>query len=280
MYYIKEIDKPNKLLNKLNYIKLKNNEIILQTKNEELKPNQAKKLAFKTKKILEKTNCNKIILSKIIKKQELYCNYLNTYGFEISDGKWLWEILSCECIEYIVQKKELVKQNIIISVLVNEITEVTLENIKKLAKEYKRVNVVTNHIAKLKKVEEDILEQEGIMIVVTNNKKKSLLKSNIILNIDFPTELLYEYQIKEDAILMNIQGNVVVKKKRFNGVCINNYEIKKVNNLEYEDIENKFFQKDIYEAHLYKKQPLIEIRKKIYKDRVKIEYLQGIRERI
>ena len=217
------------------------------------------------------------MLSKIIKKQKDYCNNLYSYGFDIPDGKWLLEILSCETLGYIVEKKNLKKQELMVSILVNQLSEITLENIKQLVKEYKRINIVTNHIQQLKKLEDEILEEEGIMITVTNNKKKSLLKSNIILNIDFPTELINQYQIKEDAIILNIQGNVKIKKKRFCGICINDYEIKRVQGLEYEDIEEQFWNKDIYEACFYKRQPIVEIKKKVRKDNVQIAWLQGLR---
>ena len=277
MYYIKEIDKPSKFLKRCNWIKSENNEIILPIQGEEIKYKQAQKLSKKTKKILQKTNTNKIVLSKIIKKQKDYCNNLYSYGFDIPDGKWLLEILSCETLGYIVEKKNLKKQELMVSILVNQLSEITLENIKQLVKEYKRINIVTNHIQQLKKLEDEILEEEGIMITVTNNKKKSLLKSNIILNIDFPTELINQYQIKEDAIILNIQGNVKIKKKRFCGICINDYEIKRVQGLEYEDIEEQFWNKDIYEACFYKRQPIVEIKKKVRKDNVQIAWLQGLR---
>ena len=78
----------------------------------------------------------------------------------------------------------------------------------------------------------------------------------------------------------DIQGNVKVTKKRFSGICINDYEIKKIQGLEYEDIENQFWNKDIYEAYFYKRQPIEEIKKKIRKDNVQIAWLQGLRERI
>ncbi len=277
MYYIKEIDKPSKFLKRCNWIKSENNEIILPIQGEEIKYKQAQKLSKKTKKILQKTNTNKIVLSKIIKKQKDYCNNLYSYGFDIPDGKWLLEILSCETLGYIVEKKNLKKQELMVSILVNQLSEITLQNIKQLVKEYKRINIVTNHIQQLKKLEDEILEEEGIMITVTNNKKKSLLKSNIILNIDFPTELINQYQIKEDAIILNIQGNVKIKKKRFCGICINDYEIKRVQGLEYEDIEEQFWNKDIYEACFYKRQPIVEIKKKVRKDNVQIAWLQGLR---
>lgn len=279
MYFIREIDKPNRWLEKCNIVKMKDNEIILPIV-EEMKSKQIFKLEAKTKKILKKTNCRKLVLSKFIKKQEEFCNYLYSDNFDIVDGKWLWEVLSGESLNYIVQKKNLKKQELIVSVLVNQLSEITLQNIKKIANEYKRINVVTNHIDKWKKIEEEILEQQGIMLTITNNKKKSLLKSNLILNIDFPTELINQYQIKDDSIIINIQGNVFIKKKRFSGICINDYEITCIDGLEYENKNERFFVKDIYEASLYKRQPLDETRKKLYKDKVQIAWLQGLRERI
>lgn len=276
MYYIQESDKPAKWLKR---IKFKDNKIILPINEEQLQMKEAEKLTLKTKKLLEKTNCKKIILSKKIKKQEQYKNYLDTYGFDIADGKWLFEILSIEILEYIIRKKELKKEETNIGVLVNQLTDTTYENIKIIAKQYKRVNVITNHIDKLKKIEEQMLEDEGIMITVTNNKKKSILKSDIIFNIDFPTELINQYQIKDDAIIVNIQGNVQIKKKRFNGICINDYEIKELKDAEIDNNNDLFSNKDIYEASIYKKQPIQEILKKIKKDNIEILWLQGVKDK-
>ena len=73
MYYIREIDKPNVLLEKLNIVRLKNDEIILPIKtenNNEKTMNNLEKLAYKTNKILAKTNSKKLVLSKNIKKQK------------------------------------------------------------------------------------------------------------------------------------------------------------------------------------------------------------------
>ena len=141
---------------------------------------------------------------------------LYSYGYEIVDGRWLFEALSYKVLDYIVNSKDLKKEEIEVSILVNNLTEYTLANIKKIAQEYKLLNIVTNHMEKFKKIEEKIYNENGLMITVTNNKKKSLKKSQIILNIDFPKELLNEYFIYEDAIIVNICGNMKITKKRFN----------------------------------------------------------------
>lgn len=145
-----------------------------------------------------------------------------------------------------------------------------------IIKKYKKVNIVTNHIEKFKKIEEQILQEEGIMIAVGDNKRKSLSKSKIILNVDFPSELINKYSIYEEAIIINLKNKVKINKKRFNGINISDYEIsfENIDVLDYEklDLYNK---KDLYEAMLYKKQPFSNIWSKIEKDKVKIEKLYG-----
>ena len=47
-----------------------------------------------------------------------------------------------------------------------------------------------------------------------------------ILNIDFPEELVNKYTIFEEAILVNLEEEVKIRKKRFCGKIINNYKIK------------------------------------------------------
>lgn len=245
---------------------------------EEMSLKKAKKLANKTQKILDKTNCKKVIISKWIKTQEYYKNYLYSNELDIVEGKWLFEVLSSQVLAYIVNKKKIKKEETQVSILINEITDNMLENIKQIIREYKRVNIVTNHIEKFKKIEEQIMQKEGIMITVSNNKRKSLLKSKIILNVDFPTELINQYRLYEEAIIVNLRGNVKINKKRFNGININDYQIdfQHLDEFDY-DSKNQFDKKDIYEAQIYQKQPYKYIEEKLKKDKVKIIQLLGSR---
>lgn len=278
MYYVQETDKPNSILKLFNIIKLKDDKIILPVQKEEISLKKAEKLAKKTKKILDKTNCNKIILSKEIKKQEKYKNYLYSNEINIVDGKWLFEMLSFETLEYIIHKRNIKKEETIVSILINDVTENILENIKKIVRQYKRVNIITNHINKFKNIESEILEDEGIMITLTNNKKNSLSKSKIILNVDFPTELINKYNIYEQAIIINLKENVRINLKRFNGININDYEIsfRELENFDY-DKNILYDKKDIYEAQIFKNQPFRYIEEKIKNDKVEITAMKGNR---
>ena len=281
MYYIQETDKLKFFMKLFNIIKIKEDKIILPIKDEIISDRKANRLARKTNRFLEKTNCNKLVISKKIKKQEIYINNLYSYDFDIVNGKWLFEVLSCQVIDYVVKKKKMKKEEITISILINDVTDIMYQNIKKISKEYKRVNIVTNHIEVFKRMEEEILEEDGIIITIGNNKKKSLMKSNIILNVDFPTDIINQYNINEYAIIINLKGNVKINSKRFNGININNYEIsyKRIDELEYEK-NNLFENKDIYEANISKKQPFDVITNRLNNDKVMITKLFGNKSEI
>lgn len=271
MYYIENIDKPNIIQKIVGYTKLEGN--IIKIPIESLKNNEKKitKLVQKTNKIIQNAKSNKIILSKTVFENEIYKNQLYSYGYDIVDGKWLFEAIACDILDYIIEQKSLKKEEISISVLVNDLSEYSLENIKQLAKEYKMLSIVTNHIDKFKKIENLILEESGLMITVNNNNKKSLIKSNIILNIDFPNELINKYNIYEEAIIVSIHKKIKIRKKRFNGIIINDYEIEVDPQAITETIDkDKYYMKHLYEAEFYKTMPYLEMRKKVKQDKLKI----------
>lgn len=277
LYCIQETDKPNFIFKIFNVIQLREDKIILPIGAEKISSRKAFKLARKTKKILDKTISKRIVISQNIQKQQEYVNLLHSYSLEIAEGKWLFEALSSKVLDYILGKKQMKKEETQISILVNDITENVLANIRKIAKEYKRVNIVTNHIQKFRKIEKQILEQDGIMITVGNNKRKGLAKSNLILNVDFPSELINQYNIYENAMIVNLKGNVKIEKKRFNGICINDYEIEFQDREEFDyDKNTKYKASEIYEAQMNKKQSFQEIMKQVEKDRVRIVQLVGM----
>ena len=264
MFYIEKNDKPNWLIKKANIIKVENNTIILPI-YEKIKPKSIEKLAKKTNKIIRKnSNSVKAVVSKEIQKEKQYINLLNTYGIEIADGKWLFEILIPDVVQKIVEQQKIEKVSI--TILINDLTEIELENIKELANKYQNINIVTNHIEKFTRLQKE-MQEKGIIITITNNKKKSLMKSQIIINVDFPKELIDRYRINEYATIINIKEKLKIKQKRFEGRIINDYEIKLKNNYFGEKIvDRKYYCKDLYESEIHKKTPYKELRKKIKKE--------------
>ena len=107
MYYIQESDKPNKLIGFLNIIKLEEEDIFLPITDKNINEKKEYKLALNTKKILEGTNSNKLVLSKEVKGLKNYTNYLYSYNYDIVDGIWLFKILTYDVLQYIIDKIKL-----------------------------------------------------------------------------------------------------------------------------------------------------------------------------
>lgn len=283
MYYIQESAKPKWWEKIFKIIGMIDDKLILPiTKDEEIDDKQAEILAIKIKEILRKTGCKKVCVSKTIKAKTNFIKSLQSCGIETVQGKWLFKILTDKILEYALEKSKLNKRDTSISILINKLdSDYMYEHIKKIIREYKSVNIVTNDIGKFKKIEEQILEKEGIVINVTSNKKKGLMRSQIILNVDFPTNLINQCNIPDNAVIINLNSNIKINRKRFNGINIIDYEIKYLDIDEFDyDKYNLYYQKDIYEAKIYQKQPYEYIKRKIERDKVEIVYLQGSRNKI
>ena len=109
------------------------------------------------------------------------------------------------------------------------------------------------------------------MLNISNNRKKSLLKSQIIINIDFPEELINKYKIFDNAIIININDKINLQSKRFNGINVNYYKI----NLPEEYKLDEFKDEIVYESLIYTKNNYKEISKKIMQDNIEIIGLIG-----
>ena len=271
MFYIEKYN-PNYFQKKLGIIKIDENTIKVPI-TEDIKDKKIEQIALKTNKIIKRfSNSKKIVLSKQIQKEQLYVNYLNMYGIEISDGKWLYTILLPDIIEFVIDKKKIEKVNI--SILINDLTDIQIQNIKILARKYKNINIVTNHIEKFARLAKTLEEDEGIIITITNNKKKSLMKSQIIINVDFPKELINKYNLKDDAIIINVKSKAKIMKKRFEGLTVNDYEIDfRDDKKDSKSLDSNYNLKDLYESKLYKKQGVNEIKEKMKLDKVVIKKL-------
>ena len=266
------IQKMDKLIGEIK-IKQDNCEISLNVEKE-------RKIKKVIKKLI-KNEVTNVVLSKEFDENRDFINALNASNINIFNGRWLQKYLAIQILDYIVTQKNIKKEECEIAITVNQITDLSIELIKILAKQYKRLTVVTSHIEKLRKIENEIYEKEGILIVISNNQKKSLLKSQIILNIDFCKEILNKYQVNENAIIINLEGDVKINQKRFNGINVNDYEI----GIGREEIiwrknMEKFRTKDLVESVLYMKDTFQNICNKIRKNKVSIKELYGVNGKI
>ena len=235
-----------------------------------------KRMYNKLEKILYNFNIDTVVLSNELKnngiKNELYSQNMN-----ILNGKTLFEIMIMETLEYISNKQNKKISDMEVTILSNNISKLLIENIIIIANNVKVVNIVTQNIDKFKKVEERIRERFGIVIRVMNNKRKSLAQSKIIINMDFPEEIINKYNINQFAIIININEKIRIYSKKFSGINISDYCIK-VDSKELLDLDRMlktYETKELYESILLKFSDLYSIRKKIEEDKAKITILYG-----
>lgn len=270
--FIEKMDKPIWFMPKIK-IEQENCKIYLNM--------QKTKEITKIIKKLQKYEVSNVVLSKELFENTNLINALNSNDIKIFDGRWLEKYLAISILDYIVIQKGIKKEETEIAITVNQITDLNIAIIKILAQQYKRITVVTNHIEKLQNIEKNIYEEYGILITISNNKKKSLLKPQLILNIDFNKELINKYRINENAVIVNLEGNIKIESKRFNGINVNDYEINvgREENIWRENIQN-FRVKDLFEASIYSKENFESICNKIRKNKVLIKELYGINGKI
>jgi len=236
------------------------------------------KLASRVAKKLKYYTITDIVLENKF-KSDYFKNVLFENNLNILDGRWLFKYILVDILEYIANIKNEKVENMEVTLLVNDLDEVAVSNIYEIANNIKRLNIVTNNMGKVKYIENKLYEEKGIMITVSDNKRKSLAKSKIIINLDFPEETINRYNINKKAILINIENKIKIQSKSFCGININYYDLE-INT----DIMNKFIEKGIYnnfdktllyESVLYSKNRFNTIRERIKKDKIKLSGLIG-----
>lgn len=182
----------------------------------------------KIRKIIKKSKARKVILSKKIKK------YSKELGIEENNNLPKYFIYSI--LKYIQKITNIEIEIQSIYILTNVYNSENVEIIKYLVKNIKSVNVITNRIKEYSRLEEKLYD-DGNLIAVTNNKKKSLKNANFIINLDLNNDELLKYNINRKSIIINCASEKISKLRYFEGIIINNVQIKP----EYNNIFNDDF---------------------------------------
>ena len=125
------------------------------------------------------------------------------------------------------------------------------------------------------KIEKQLYEKQGIALQITNNRRKSLLKSDIIINMDYTQEELNHCNFPKKAIIINIKHKAKIQAKDFVGLNINDYKIKKSeeNHVNIpEQLLGSFSESSLYESIIYEN--YFKIEAEIWKY-IQIDYLIG-----
>lgn len=204
-----------------------------------------------------KQNDLKILNGKIIMKKSIF--YILEYIFNIS-------------------KINMNLQNIY--VFVNKYNQENINIIEDLSTKFKTINIITKNVRQFQILEKK-LYNEGILITVSNNRRKSARNAKYIINIDFDKEIFEKYNINTSSIILNLTNEKIFFEKCFQGILINNIDIDFDNDcLEYiNEYYGGYRKNEIMESFIIGKQ--YNIIKRFWKNyNCKISKLIGIRGEI
>ena len=185
-----------------------------------------KRIINQIKKYIKYENMQYIILDKDLSFIEENLRFIKEEFNKINilNGKYLMKNIISKLLEYIynVNNKNIKLENIYI--FVNEYTKNNIGIIEMLARKCKTVNIVTENLKYFRKLE-DFLYNEGILITVSNNKKKSANRAKFIINMDFPKEIFENYVINMDSIIINLTDEKIFFENAFRGIIVNNFKV-------------------------------------------------------
>lgn len=213
-------------------------------KNQEL---NVKKQKLIIDKILENNNIKYAVLSKALEKNIKLKDELLINNIAVLDGNKLFNLLSYNIISEIYNIANKKMETGKIAILVNNCSSDDIENIIRLAKKVKKINIITKNIQKFKKIEEYLYEELGIIMQVSNNMNKDLENAEIILNIDFSKNLISKLPRK--CIIININNKIKTMQKKFSGININNFAINIPEKIVLQGYDNNI----VYESYIVEK---------------------------
>ncbi len=191
---------------------------------------------------------------------------------EIFHGKILMKNMIINLIEYIerVCNVDFRCEDVFISTQSDKSKELIVD----VAKKFKCVNIVTNKIRKLNRLENKLSKNDEIIFTISNNRKKALKRAKILINIDFKEKDFEEFNINRYCIIINLNNESLKLKNSFHGVVVESAEINYKNR--YEDIINasKFDKIKLYESYIYNKN-YNEAKEYINNDNCIIKVLRG-----
>lgn len=205
--------------------------------------------AEKNKKIKEVDKIKEIEKIKEASEQNLEENKFKTNTFsivdlvnEIEQSKNIYCENLIEILNNIMKdgKKETKEQSVYI--LLEQSSNLNNIKIKEMLNQYKIVYIITDNVNQYRKIEQ-FAEEEAEMLIILNNRKKSLSKAKYIINYDFRQENIEKFNINRTATILNVAHNKIKIYQGFQGIVINNIRLKSEKDekfpIEYEIEKNK-----------------------------------------
>lgn len=218
----------------------------------------------------------RVCLSNELLVNKVFVEFIQKQNVKVFTGRWLFRHLLPKCVEYIATCKREKIEYQEVSILTKNINELVVYNIRELSGKVKIINIITENENTFRKLEKELYEQKGIILNMNNNYKKSLIKSDIILNFDFLEDEVNQYTLPKKACIINLERNINLDSKAFEGINACFYEIsmprKYIKNLIY---FRNFSTQILYESFVYKNTDPNNIKNELDADGISINFLNG-----
>lgn len=237
----------------------------------ELNDKSLKKLGY-----MSRIKCWKsICVSDNLRNNEKFREFAIENNLRIMDGKWLFKNMVDQIAEYAIKSKNEVWANQEIGLLCNKLDGTVFEKIKEISLKSKICNILTDNLRQFKKIEEEIFKEQGIVLNVSNNYKKTISKANLVINFDFDKEEIAKCVFNKNADFINISSEIDINKNDFQGRNIIFFEIYVPEKyFEYLRKMEGFNKTILYESFIYKNTSYKNIKKEIIEDELIVESLQ------
>ena len=258
-------------------IRIFDNNYVIAVSN---KKKDRKKVKEQLARIIKKLGIDAVVFSKELEgdfKNDI-CEMIN---IKVVNGKKLMEFMEYDIVKYVLDKQNADTKKEDIYIVFKRDSNLNLDFLKRFLENFRLVNIVTNDVDKLKNIQDNLLDNEGILISVSNNKRKALKRAKYILNINLTKEELEKYRINREAIIVNIGENVKYDEPCFDGVNINYFKISCPDEYleRFEQVGSQFDLAQMYESILLQdrvdKTKLEAVYSRIKEDNIKIVELIG-----
>lgn len=242
-------------------------------------------------KKIYKLKIDAIVFSKELegKFKDDICEMLkldDNINVKMINGKKLMEYMEFDIMKYILEKQKHSMRQEDIYIIFKRDNSLNLNFLVRFIENFRMTNVVTNDIARLKNVQDNLLDNENILISVSNNKKKALRRAKYVLNVNLTTEELAKYNINRNAVIINIRENVKYSNPGFEGINVNYFDINVPDELDekFEQMGNNFDLVKLYESILiaenFGEASTEKVYEKIARDEIQVKNVIGINGRI